>query len=117
MTTCTKDFPDIGFYVVATPEEYHVEYKIYTVAGREFDGTDYTIPVFRNETTTPEHAEVFAHGFVKWDGCSNWDFDACQCLMIHACSRKNLTNIGEVLARCWDWTAELLPTWDKDVAE
>jgi hypothetical protein len=57
-------------------------------------------------------AEVFLHGEVKWDGCSNWHFDEQERVMLHGCSRDDLTKIGAIMAACWDWTAELCPKWD-----
>jgi hypothetical protein len=62
----------------------------------------------------PVKDEQFAHGFVKWDGCSNWSFHHGSC-MFHSCDRERLSAIGDILAMCWDRSAELMPdTWWKD---
>jgi len=47
-------------------------------------------------------------GWVKWDGCSDWKL--VQPGYLHRCSGggpQDLRNIGEALARCWDWAHEL----------
>lgn len=92
-----RDWEDVGFTVLAAVGDYVVEFSIYDV----------------HEPGEPinDDARVVLHGHVKWDGCSNWmtpsgNYD------IHCCEREHLTNIGEALARCWDWTAELLPTFN-----
>lgn len=110
-------FKDIWFAVIAEPEEYCVNYKIYEIGEFLEDGKD--TPKFNRAgaQTGPDHveniadAEVFAHGFVKWDGCSNWEFDIQNKVMIHACERNQLVNLGEVLARCWDMTEKLCEHW------
>ncbi len=39
------------------------------------------------------------HGFVKWDGCSNWNFEgAC---MLHACTLEGLNYLSELPKFCW----------------
>ena len=60
-------------------------------------------------------ADVFAHGFVKWDGCSNWTInEAGWGVMLHACDKEGLTRIGLILGECWDMTRELCEKWIND---
>ena len=109
-------FEDIYYAVLAIPEEYRVEYKIYVLEG--FSGPDGS-PLFHRKDSrvspdsveTIEEADIYAHGSVKWDGCSNWYFDEQDRCMLHGCDRYHLTNLGEVLARCWDMTKDLCPAW------
>lgn len=64
-----------------------------------------------NVTENIVQAAVFAHGTVKCDGCSDWHFDAQEennADALHGCTRKDLTNIGEVLAAAWDSAKSLL---------
>lgn len=114
-----KHFDDLGFSVVAEPDEYSVEYKIYArfdaVAS---DGTP--LPFQRKDSTshpdpvaTIDEAEIFISGHVKWDHCSNWTFDESERCCIHFCERDKIKNISLILEACYDWTAELLTTWDK----
>lgn len=59
-----------------------------------------------------EHTgDIFATGYVKWDGCSNWTFYTESC-MHHACSHGMLIDIGDILGKCWDASKQLMPeTW------
>lgn len=117
MTILIKHFDDIGFSVVAEHREIwlYVEFKVYEQAGIGSDGTHYfSIEEDNGESLREdkiEDADVFLNGSVKWDGCSNWMFDEQERGWIHACSRDDLVNMGEVMARCRDLAATLLPSW------
>lgn len=114
-----KTWPELMFTAVATPKEYYVEYRIYEVAGLGYDDTgNLTVADWTRAgaLSTPdsvdnlEEAQLFAHGRVKWDGCSDFVLDEMTSGdAMHHCNRKGLENIGKVLAACWDWTAELIP--------
>jgi len=57
--------------------------------------------------------DLFADGFIKWDGCSNWSFHTETC-MFHACDRERLVAIGEALAKCWDESAVIMEeSWNE----
>lgn len=103
-------FEDLWFAVTAEPDEYWVEYKVYTIFGLPVNGAP---PVYAKDCAPADgikDADVFLHGRVKWDGCSDWYIDEQEDdSMIHSCSRDGLTRIGEVMARCWDMTKELCP--------
>jgi hypothetical protein len=115
MTTHTRHEIELGFTIVANPKEYHVSYFIYDIVSSDPllwprigsvagpDGVDKI-----------EDAEVYLHGFVKWDGCSNWYFDRQDRVMLHGCSKADLQRFGDVMALCWEWTAELCPAWAGD---
>lgn len=108
-----------GFTVVATAYAYHIDYKIYEVAGWA-EGSikgKYDKPVWSKpddqytSTDNLEEAALYLHGSVKWDGCSNWHFDEQDRVMLHGCSRENLQSIGDVMTFCWDLTSKLCPNW------
>lgn len=108
--------PDLLFSIVAEPHAYCVEFKIYDMIEVGSDGKNFSWPRIGAEhgmdvVTRLEWAEVYLSGSVKWDGCSNWHFDEQDRCMLHACSREGLLRLGEVMALCWDWTAELCPNW------
>lgn len=95
-----------GFTVRATKTEYNNEFYIYEIAGEAPDGKLYynrkgysSLP---DPVETLGEAEVYAFGNIKWDGCSNWQFDDVGG-MLHFCSRDQLLNVGKILATCWDW--------------
>lgn len=99
-----------GFTVFATvKDECRVEFVAYDIFGRNPDGT----PLWANDcqpVDTVEEAEVYFSGQVKWDHCSNWQFDEQERVMLHFCCRDELLRLGEALAGCWDWAKELLGT-------
>lgn len=106
----TKLLRDLDFYVVATPYSHRVSFVIYEVVGYT-DGA----PCFSKKgssafdpVATVEEAEPFAHGDVKWDGCSDWHFDECDRNMIHGCFRRDLVNVGLLLGECWDMAETIL---------
>lgn len=115
-----KDWLDIGFTVIATlgnpsPENdrfYLVEFVAYRHVGHTTHGGT---PLFAKKgdptwapVDTIEESEPYLHGDVKWDGCSNWSFDEQERCVLHGCNRQDLFNLGEVMARCWDWADELI---------
>ena len=111
-----RDLMNDGYTILATPHEYHVDYRVYRHEGQTLDG----IPLFHragaatspNIVETTDESEVYLSGFVKWDGCSNWSFDELARCQLHACDRDSLLAIGRVMAACWDWTHELCHHWD-----
>lgn len=110
-----KHYKDIGFTVVAEPHYFHVEYLIYEIEGDSVDGNPLYhrkgSDSFPDSVDTIEESEPYLTGEVKWDGCSNWEFDEQERSMLHFCSRENLQSISEIMVACYDWTKELLPSF------
>lgn len=101
---------DLGYSILARPQGHYVDYTVYEHAGRESVAGSLIFYSEEDENEfvdNVENAQVYISGSVKWDGCSNWDFIELseRKTMIHGCSREDLSNIGEVLAACWDLTA------------
>jgi hypothetical protein len=92
LSTSTFEIPTLGFTVVAKAYHHEVLYEIYDIY---------------------EPDDRYLHGNVKWDGCSNWHFDAQDFVMLHGCCREDLQRIGDIMALCWDFTAILCPEWNK----
>jgi len=118
-TTHIRHMKDLDFTIMATVKDYCVEFNVYDIVGYGEGAVKgvFDVPLFAHDYTGVEDiaaADRFLHGRVKWDGCSDWHFDEQDKCMLHACDRKGLQRLGEVAARCWDWTAELLPNWDGD---
>ena len=115
-----RHFRDIEFTVRAAVHDGYVEYQVYEING--YAGIDEnSIPYWprtgfksgHDLTDKLDEAELYLHGSVKWDGCSNWSFDEQdRGVMLHGCSRRRLLAHGEIMARCWDWTRTLLPDFD-----
>ena len=65
-----------------------------------------------------EDAQVFVHGNIKWDGCSNLWFDEQDTgTMLHFCGRSSIDDFRELMKRLYDLAAEVIHKWDKSVAE
>lgn len=117
-----RHFSDLWFTALATPGENWVEFAVYEIDEWEDgeepqwhrkDGDSSPDPV-----AAMEDAEVYLHGSVKRDGCSNWMFDEeHRGTMLHACTRRGLLRFSEVMTRCWDWAKELLPNFEGNVGE
>lgn len=111
-----REFRDLEFVVVASAGEYHVDYWIYDILGIEVGTEKVLYHKAGGDGCDPveniDEAEVYMHGSVKWDGCSNWNLQ-----LDDDCSRVEIGRISAILAACWDMTAKLLPKWDKSVAE
>ena len=115
-----KHSKELGFTIVAIPDDYVVRFFVYEVNGWYDGGSgDYDAPMYQKKgaancsdwVDTIEESEPYLHGEVKWDGCSNWHFDEQERCMLHGCTREDLENIGKVMAMCWDMTAEICPNW------
>lgn len=110
---------DLQFTVVATVHSHWVDFAIYDMVSWADDTPAWCALVEsggggRVPVDSLEEAEVYLHGSVKWDGCSNWHFDEQDRVMLHGCGRADVQRFGDVMAMCWDWTAKLLPSWNGD---
>lgn len=121
MALITKHHLDLRFTVTAEVHDHWVNFTVYDIEGGAEGATPgiYDVPLWHRKgaPTHPdtvdrlEDAEVYLHGRVKWDGCSDWHFDDQDRGMIHGCSREDVQRLGDVMARCWDDTATLCPRW------
>jgi hypothetical protein len=71
---------------------------------------------FDEWTADPTAADVFLSGSIKWDGCSNWNFDAQQDCMLHFCGVKQASGIGRLMARMYDIAAAEIESFDRELA-
>ena len=96
---------------------YHVDYTVYDHEGRD----EHNNPLFHRAGSelSPDpvarmaEAEPYLHGTVKWDGCSHWHFDEQDRIMLHGCSKEDITRLGDILGECWEWTRKLCPEFEK----
>ena len=58
-------------------------------------------------TTDVEKAHHFIEGYLKWDGCINYEIRAD-----HGCGRKDVVRIGEMFNRLYDLGNRLMPNED-----
>jgi hypothetical protein len=101
-----QHFDDLKFSVQAFPDTHCVEFNIYDHLGKQSDGT-YLYGDSMNTFDTMKTAPIYAHGSVKWDGCSNWYFDEQDRVMLHACDKDDVLRLGKILAACYDWASQL----------
>lgn len=111
MSELTKHSRELGFTIVAVPGNYSVSFRIYKIAGWMLDDERPYWVCGHSDTSYLESADVYLHGNVKWDGCSNWSFDAQEHGMLHCCERDELKRFSDVMLLCWDWASELCPNW------
>jgi hypothetical protein len=78
--------------IVKEKADYSVDYEVYK-AYEQINGF--------------ELDELVVKGYVKWDGCSNWEFSN----LLHFCSKEEIENLSVAMRKCWDLTAELCPNW------
>lgn len=108
-----KHWRDIGYsaVVVSSDRKYSVRFRVYAHDGwNEVTNT----PLYRCDGSriTPDpvsgikDAEIYAHGYVKKDGCTDWIFG--DRAYMHGCTRDDVLAWGEMVARCWDWAMEIM---------
>lgn len=49
-------------------------------------------------------------GSVKWDGCSNWDFQPDN-VLVHFCEPEDVQKLADVVKACIAKGEELIPAW------
>jgi hypothetical protein len=104
--------PELPYAAIAQNHEHHVEFRVYSVVqmvepwqGPGFQRKDSDVSM--DTVQHVEDAEVYIHGSVKWDGCSNWHFDEQDRVMLHFCGEDHATEIGELFKRLYAWAREL----------
>lgn len=104
-------FEDLKFVVNAELHEngHFITYKVYDIHAHK-DGTFFLKfeegNPHNDQTENIEDIQPYLHGFVKWDGCSNWHFDEQDKCMLHGCERGDIQRFGDVMGRCWDHAKE-----------
>ena len=90
---------------------WRIEYAVYQITGFSLDEKKAVAGSGDKSLYEPDlnKAHPLLHGFVVRDGCSDWSFGKS---ILHFCDREGLIALGEIMAICWDWTAELCPEWD-----
>lgn len=116
MTQHIKHFDDLKFTVVATVEEYKIQYRLYEIVNRGENGGRYWQWRGAAYYPTPvgrlEDAELYMSGSIEEDGESNWyPYKEAQIPSFCVHSREDLIHLGDVMIRCWDWTSDLMPNF------
>lgn len=110
-----KTFEELGYTVKAELGNnglyiecivYRIEYTV------ENDSKYERIPFYlKNQsdehTDKPEESVWFCKGSIKWDYCSNWEFNSSTGLH-HYCSQEELKNVGLIMSSCFDLAKEMI---------
>lgn len=116
LSTHVRHDRELWMTIAAQVYSYRVEFQVYVITSFDGCGEDgapswEAVYAAGQDTDILADATTLLTGHVKWDGCSNWDFGQ---ETYHGCSRQNIQRIGDVMGKCWDWTAELLPNFIRD---
>jgi hypothetical protein len=115
--THTFIWTDIGYAATITPHGNgaSADVKAYATGGAPGD----LPPRYRSKSdanrwvTDLSEAEVEVEGFVRWDGCSNFDFMPDSATMTHFCGKTAAVNLGVMLGRVYDAAKGLIPDADE----
>lgn len=69
-------------------------------------------------TLDPADADIFLSGNIKFDGCSNWDFEdlSKHDTALHFCGARHVAELGRLFAHLHEIAAERIPGFDRDLA-
>lgn len=108
-------FKDINYTILATPSEYACDFTVYQIVGEDECGSF----VYNKKESgvgefvfSTKDAEIFLYGYIKWDGCSNWYFDAQDNVMIHFGRVNEAKNIGVLFDYLYRIAEMLIPAYD-----
>lgn len=110
---------EFGYLIRFKAESHSAEFVVYEIVAHDGDDGTACFEVADGSgdewTDDLEEAEVFLSGFIKWDGCSNWDFktDAC---MKHFCGRDDANGLGRLMDRMYALAEEHMPRYNKEIA-
>lgn len=98
---------DLNFAAVHFPDKYSQEteehgpvsahFKVYEIEGyyEEDKEGEYPVSVYENLA----EAGPIIEGWIKWDGCSNWEFQKS----IHFCRMERASQLAELFKRLYAW--------------
>ena len=107
----TLHWDDIAYTVTAEYKSHSVDIEVFSHVGVMENGEHLFDLGDCNTTDDITEAIPAFTGFVKWDGCSNWDLSSPDGVMFHACDQETLRDVGELLSRCYGLGANL-PSWE-----
>lgn len=102
--------------MIAEPEKHVVELEsaCYTIIySFEMEGEDHTVYSVRFELypvlgmALPPSEQPDIAGFIKWDGCSNWNTP--DDVAIHFCGTRNVVNLMNAILACYHIAGQYMP--------
>jgi len=113
--TIIKHFDEMCYTIVGEVREYEVEFCVYEIQGEYPKSGAYQYEKEGGgDTADVREAKVYMHGFVKWDGCSDWYINEQDRGMLHGCFKSDLLDIGKVMGECWEIASKFLEGFDGD---
>lgn len=81
-------------------------------------GFDVTIDTKESymEFTVSKENSCYGEGIIKWDGCSNWDFNA-DGTMPHFCGLQDVMDFNAMMVELYRLASECIPMWNPELAE
>jgi hypothetical protein len=107
------------FTVEAKKDTHHVDFTIYEGIGF-LESFEEQVKIGIDSTLGPNYDDdPLVKGYVKWDGCSNWDFplEAGVTYPLHFCGQQEIRCFGKMLAELYEWAAELMPEHKEMILE
>ena len=109
-------FDKLDYAVVYRVEDYSFHFNVFEVIGH--DGDTGGCLFFRDNgdlgryTKDAREAKVTHAGYIKWDGCSNIDFDAEDSgQMMHFCGLDKVKQFSQLLVELYLMAESMIPHW------
>jgi len=111
---------DFAVWMIRENDNPYVNFKAYEIVGYGVNPSTilYHLENYTgsgDETETLDKAQVYLSGSIKWDGCSNMQFDEQENVMLHFCGKHNIEKLGTLLSRLYELAAEMMPEHAKDM--
>lgn len=108
-----EQHPEIGYAIrVRVGEgEHHVDAEVLELLSLPGDPPEYQQRGAKYSpccTSDIEQAQRLLHGSIKWDGCSNIEFDQ-EDGALHFCGRRSVVAVGLVLGLLYDLARRVMP--------
>lgn len=104
---------DLGYviYRLANDSRCNVNFKVYLASNKWCDEFQFCSCSGQDlGQERPDDKELFLSGFVKWDGCSNWDIG-----QKHFCGVQEAEGIGKLLRQLYEIAGQTLPEYDSEI--
>lgn len=98
----TIHWDDLGYSATIEPGQYSAEFKVYIISGWSTKESIRYYGDIHQDKRDIESAPVYMSGHIKWDGCSNVQFDEQEKCMLHFCGRKDAMKVGELFNRLYE---------------
>jgi hypothetical protein len=109
-----EHWDDIMYGATFDAHEHYVNvraFTIYKMSDGSYEYQDAEAHSSPSPVADIDKAETFVRGSIKWDGCSNLEFNDDE-VMLHFCSKEGAMNVGVLLGRLYDVAREMMPGAD-----